>query len=68
MTAALTTYGLGFWRANTFYKAPRVYFHMHQTSCPYHIEAGRNRHFNAETISANGATTPYFGPFGCVSC
>jgi hypothetical protein len=29
VTAAPTTYGLGFRRANTFWKAPGVYFHMH---------------------------------------
>jgi hypothetical protein len=31
VTAALTMYGLGFKRANTFWKAPGVYIHMHQT-------------------------------------
>jgi hypothetical protein len=48
--AAPTTYGLGFRRANTFWKAPGVYFHMHQTSSPYHVRAGRNPHFGAETF------------------
>jgi hypothetical protein len=33
---------------------------MHQTSSPYHIGAGCNRHFGVETFSANGAATPYF--------
>jgi hypothetical protein len=47
MTVALTTYELGFWGANTFWKAPGVYIHMHQTSCPYHVAAGRNLHFSA---------------------
>ena len=68
VTAAPTTYGLGFRRANTFWKAPGVYFHMHQTSSPYHVGAGRNLHFSVETFSANGAATPYFGLLGRVSC
>jgi hypothetical protein len=46
--------GLGFRRANTFWKARVVYFHMH--------------HFGAKTFSANGAVTPYFGPLRRVSC
>jgi hypothetical protein len=41
---------------------------MHQTSSPYHVGVNRNHHFGAETFSANGATTPYFGPLGRVSC
>jgi hypothetical protein len=57
--AALTTYGLGFKRENTLWKSPGVYFHMHQTSSPYHVEADRNHHFGVETFSANGAVTPY---------
>jgi hypothetical protein len=68
VTAAPTTYGLRFWRANTFWKAPRVYFHMHQISSPYHVGAGRNHHFSVETFSGHGAATPYFGPLGRVSC
>jgi hypothetical protein len=48
--AAPTTYGLELWRANTFWKDPGVYFHMHQTSSPYHVRAGRNRHFSADTF------------------
>jgi hypothetical protein len=51
-----------------FWKAIGVYFHMHQTSGPYHVGAGRNLHFSAETFSASGAATPYFGPLGRVSC
>jgi hypothetical protein len=47
VTAAPTPYGLGFWHANTFWKAIGVYFHMHQTSSPYHVGAGRNLHFSA---------------------
>jgi hypothetical protein len=68
VTAAPTPYGLRFWRANTFWKAIGVYFHMHQTSSLYHVGAGRNIHFSAETFSANGAATPYFGPLGRISC
>jgi hypothetical protein len=41
---------------------------MHQISHPYHVAADRNLHFSAETFSANGATTPYFGPLGRVLC
>jgi hypothetical protein len=41
---------------------------MHQTSSPYHVGADRNHHLGAETFSANGATTSYFGPLDCVSC
>jgi hypothetical protein len=68
VTVAPTPYGLGFWHANTFWKAIGVHFHMHQTSSPYHVGAGRNLHFSAETFSVNGAATPYFGPLGHVSC
>jgi hypothetical protein len=66
--AASTMYELGFRRANTFWKAPGVYFHMHQTSSPYHIGAGHNHYFDAETFSANSAATPYFGLLGRASC
>jgi hypothetical protein len=66
--ATPTTYGLGFRHANTYWKAPGVYFHMHPTSSPYHVGADRNHHFGAGTFSANGATTPYFSPLGRVSC
>jgi hypothetical protein len=68
VTAAPTTYGVGFRHANTLWKAPRVYIHMHETSSPYHIGADRNHHFDAETFSANGVAIPYFGPLGRVSC
>jgi hypothetical protein len=37
---------------------------MHHTSSPYQVRDGRNRHFGAETFSANGAATPYFWPIG----
>ena len=50
VTAAATMYGLGFRRANIFWKAPRVYFCMHQTSSPYHVGAGRNHYFGTETF------------------
>jgi hypothetical protein len=66
--ATLSTYGLGFRRANTFWKAPGVYFHMHQTSSPYHVGAGHNHYFGAEIFSVSGALTPYFGPLVRVSC
>jgi hypothetical protein len=50
VTAAQTTYGLGFRRANTLWKAPGVYFHMHKISSPYHVGAGHNHYFGAETF------------------
>jgi hypothetical protein len=68
VTAALTTYELGFMHANTFWKANGVYFRMHQTASPYHVRDGHNHYFGAETFSANGVATPYFGPLGRVSC
>jgi hypothetical protein len=46
--AAPTTYGLEFRCANTFWKSPGVYFHMHQTSNPYHVRAGCNYYFGVE--------------------
>jgi hypothetical protein len=61
---AATTYGLGIRCANTFWKAPGVYFHMHQTSSPYHVGAGRNRHFGAYTFFCQRCSTPYFWPIG----
>jgi hypothetical protein len=68
VTAAPTTYGLGFRRANTLWKAPRVYFlcikpQVHIMSEPASIIILVQRPF-----SANGAATPYFGPLGHVSC
>jgi hypothetical protein len=69
VTAGSTTYGLGFRCVNTFWKDPGVYFHMHQTSSLYHVGAGHNHYFGAETFfSTNGAVTPYFGLLGSVSC
>jgi hypothetical protein len=50
VTAASTTYGLGFRRANTFWNAAEVYFHMYQTSSPYIVIASRNNHFSVETF------------------
>jgi hypothetical protein len=48
--ATPTMYGLGFKRANIFSKAHGVYFHMHQTSSPYHVAAGHNHYFGAEIL------------------
>jgi hypothetical protein len=48
--ATPTTYGLGFRHANTFRKALGVYFHIHQTSSPYHVGASHNYYFGAETF------------------
>jgi hypothetical protein len=50
-------YRPGFRRANTFWKAPGVHFHMHQTSGPYHVRAGHNHSFGLETFFANGGAT-----------
>jgi hypothetical protein len=64
VTAAPTTYGLGFRRANTLWKAPRVYFHMHQTSSLYHVGAGRNHYFRAETFFCQRCCDTLFWPVG----
>jgi hypothetical protein len=61
VTAAPTTYGLGFRRANTFWKVPGVYFHMHQTSSPYHVGASRNHYFGTEPRCCNTLFWP-IGP------
>jgi hypothetical protein len=62
--AAPTKYGLGFRRANTFWKAPRVYFRMHQTSHPYHVGAGHNHYFGAETFFCQRCCDTLFWPIG----
>jgi hypothetical protein len=64
VTAALTTYGLGFSRANTFWKAPGVYIHMHQTSSLYHVGAGHNHYFGAETFFYQRCCDTLFWPIG----
>jgi hypothetical protein len=48
--ATVTTYGIGFRRAQTSWKDSDVYFHMHQTSSPYHVGASINHYFGAETF------------------
>jgi hypothetical protein len=60
--AALKTYGLGFRRANIFWKAPGVYFHMHQTSSPYHVGADHNHYFGAETFFYQRCCDTLFWP------
>jgi hypothetical protein len=64
MTATPTMYGLGFRCANTFWKAPGVYFHMHQTSSPYHVRAGRNHYFGAEIFFCQRCRDTLFWPIG----
>jgi hypothetical protein len=64
VTAAPTTYGLGFRRANTFWKARGVYFHMHQISSPYHLGAGHNHYFSAETFFCQWCCDTLFWPIG----
>jgi hypothetical protein len=60
----LTTYGLGFWRAITFWKAPGVYFHMQQTSSPYHVGASHNHYFGVETFFYQWCCDTLFWPIG----
>jgi hypothetical protein len=69
VTAAPTTCGHGFKCANNLWKAPGVYFHMHQTS-QVHImsEPAAIIILVSRSFSTNDAATPYFGPLGCVSC
>jgi hypothetical protein len=62
--AAPTTYGLGFRHASTFWKALGVYFHMHQTSSPYHVGAGDNHYFSAETFFWQRCCDTLFWPIG----
>jgi hypothetical protein len=57
-------YGPGFRCANTFWKAPGVYFHMHQTSSPYHVRAGRNHYFGAEIFFCQRCRDTLFWPIG----
>jgi hypothetical protein len=64
VTAAPTTYGLGFRRANTFWKVPGVYFHKNQTSSPYHIRAVHNHYFGAETFFYPRCCDTLFWPIG----
>jgi hypothetical protein len=64
VTAAPTTYGRGFERANMFWKAPGVYFHMHQMSSPYHVEAVHNHYFSAETFFYQRCCDTLFWPIG----
>jgi hypothetical protein len=62
VTAAPTTYGLGFRCANTFWKAPGVYFHMRQTLSPYHVGADHNHYFGAETFFYKRCCDTLFWP------
>jgi hypothetical protein len=59
-----TPYGHGFRRANTFWKAPRVYFNKHQTSSLYHVGAGRNHYFGADTFFCQWCCDILFWPIG----
>jgi hypothetical protein len=64
VTAAPTTYGHVFRRANTFWKAHGVYFHMHQTTSPYHVGAGRNHYFSVEIFFCQRCCDTLFWPIG----
>jgi hypothetical protein len=59
-----TTYGLGLRCAITFWKAPGVYIHMHQTSSPYHVRGGRNHYFGAEIYFCQWCCDTLFWPIG----
>jgi hypothetical protein len=62
--ATPTTYGLGFMCANTFWKAHGVYFHRHQTLGPYHVGAGHNQYFGAETFFCQWCCDTIVWPIG----
>jgi hypothetical protein len=64
VTAAPTMHGLGFRRANTFWKARAVYFHMHQTSSPSHVKAGHNHYSFVETFFCQRCCDTLFWPIG----
>jgi hypothetical protein len=64
VTAALTTYGLGFRHAKTFWKAPGVYIHMHQTSSLYHVGASHNHYFGAEILFCRRCCDTLSWPIG----
>jgi hypothetical protein len=64
VAAAPTTYGLGFRHANTLWKAPGVYIHMHQTLSPYHVGADRNNYFGAEIFFCQRCCDKLFWPIG----
>jgi hypothetical protein len=61
---APVAFGLGCRRANTFCKAPGVYFHMHQTSSPYHVKASHNHYFGAQTFFCQWCCDTLFRPIG----
>jgi hypothetical protein len=42
----------------------RVYYHMHQTSSPYHVGAGRNHYFGAEIVFYQWCCDTLFCPIG----
>jgi hypothetical protein len=62
VTATPTTYGLRFRHANTLWKAPGVYFDMHQTSSPYHVGADDNHYFGTETFFCQRCCDTLFWP------
>jgi hypothetical protein len=62
--ATPTTYGLGFLRANTFWKDIGVYFHMNQISSPYHVGAGHNHHVSVENFFYQRCCNTLFWPIG----
>jgi hypothetical protein len=59
-----TMYGLGFGHANTFWKALGVSFHMHRTSSPYYVGAGRNHYYGAEIFFCQRCCDTLFWPIG----
>jgi hypothetical protein len=67
VTAAPTTYGLRFRRANTFWKAPGVFICI-KPQVQIMLEPVTIIIFVQRPFSPNGAVTPYFGPLDRVSC
>jgi hypothetical protein len=64
VTGAPTTYGLRFRSANTFWKSPGVYFHMHQTSSLYHVGASHNHYFGAKPFFFQRCCDTLYWPIG----
>jgi hypothetical protein len=53
---------------NTFWKAPGVCYHMHQTSGPYHAGAVRNHYFGEEIFFCQRCCNTLFWPIGsCIA-
>jgi hypothetical protein len=64
LMVASTTYRLGFRHAKTLWKDHGVYFHMHQSSSPYHVGAGHNHYFGIENFFCQWCCDTLFWPIG----